>query len=175
MSWTVPITFVDNTVLTSSQMNTYLRDNMLETMPARATTAGSVFVTQSRNQIAERIPTDGYVDTTENIIDSDDYVDVGKGPSVSVQTGTSALIFLSCSTNHTTSGSQMGYSVSGATEIEASNQQAVMIQSTINNVACGVIFQSGLNPGLNTFTAKYGMTKSGTATFLLRRLAVFPF
>lgn len=53
MAWTAPITFV-NGMLPASQLNQMLRDNMNETAPAKATTAGSYFASSGLNSIAER-------------------------------------------------------------------------------------------------------------------------
>lgn len=43
MTWTTPFTFVDGDPLEADDLNTLLRDNMNETEPAKATTAGSYF------------------------------------------------------------------------------------------------------------------------------------
>lgn len=53
MAWTAPITFV-NGMLPASQLNQMLRDNMNETAPAKATTAGGYFASSGVNTIAER-------------------------------------------------------------------------------------------------------------------------
>lgn len=46
MTWTAPRTWVTTELITSSQMNTHVRDNLLETAPAKVTTKGdSVWAT----------------------------------------------------------------------------------------------------------------------------------
>jgi len=51
MSWTAPRTFVTAEVVTASIMNTHVRDNLLETAPAKATAAGDIFVATAANAI----------------------------------------------------------------------------------------------------------------------------
>ena len=67
MAWTAPMTFIANAAITAAQMNTYLRDNLLETMPAKATeTGGAFFVTTGTNQIAERVIKSARVETNQS-------------------------------------------------------------------------------------------------------------
>jgi hypothetical protein len=51
VSWTAPQTFVTGTILTASALNTNLRDNLLETAPAKVTTAGDLVVGTGANAI----------------------------------------------------------------------------------------------------------------------------
>lgn len=55
MAWSTPITAVSGTILTAAQWNTHVRDNLLETMPAKATTADRMFVTTGPNSIAQNV------------------------------------------------------------------------------------------------------------------------
>lgn len=176
MAWTAPCTFRDNSVLTAAQLNTFLRDNMLESMPGRATTAGSVFVGAGRNQIAERVPTAAYISTVSTTTAEGEWQDLAQvGPSVTIRTGAKAFVFISCAISHSVpQGAAMGYAVTGSTEIEPSNERSVMLHSsTALPAGCGVL-QSDLVPGINTFTAKYSILVAGTGTFSLRRIAVVP-
>lgn len=52
MSWVAPRTWVVGEVLTAALLNTHLRDNLLETAPAKATTAGDVFYATAAGAIA---------------------------------------------------------------------------------------------------------------------------
>lgn len=52
MAWTNPKTYVVSAVLTAAEMNTYQRDNMLETAPAKVTTAGDIVYATGANQLA---------------------------------------------------------------------------------------------------------------------------
>jgi hypothetical protein len=52
MAWTAPGTAVGNTLLTAAFWNTHVRDNLLETAPAKATAAGQLFQATAPNAIA---------------------------------------------------------------------------------------------------------------------------
>lgn len=52
MSWTAPRTWVTGEVVTAALMNTHVRDNMLETAPAKAAAAGDTFYATAANAIA---------------------------------------------------------------------------------------------------------------------------
>jgi hypothetical protein len=176
MAWTAPITFVSNTVLTASQLNTYLRDNMLETLPARATTPGGFFVVHGKNQIAEQLPVSAFVPTDESTSETA-YTDLATGgPAVTVNTGTAALVMLNthCQQSNSTAA-WMSYEVGGATSSDAQDNRAVMLQNSSPQRSGMAILHEELTPGSNTFTAKYRMTgTTGTASFQSRRIAVLP-
>lgn len=55
MAWTAPATAVANTFLTAAFWNTQVRDNLLETAPAKAAVAGDTFYATAANAIA-RLP-----------------------------------------------------------------------------------------------------------------------
>jgi hypothetical protein len=80
--------------------------------------------------------------------------------------------------NTTANGAAMGFAVSGATTVAASVNQILYSQSPVGGSsaieasACCPI--SGLNPGSNTFTAKYEAVVGGTASFINRIITVFP-
>jgi hypothetical protein len=93
MAWTAPMTAVDNTIWTSSQWNTHVRDNLLETMAGKATTAGRWFVSTGANAIAERVITQAST-TTSQTTTSASFTDLATvGPAVTVTTGTKAIVF----------------------------------------------------------------------------------
>jgi hypothetical protein len=56
VTWSAPMTAVANSTFTAAQFNQYVRDNLNETAPAKATSAGSYFVADGVNSIAERTP-----------------------------------------------------------------------------------------------------------------------
>jgi hypothetical protein len=184
MVWTAPITFVPNSVLTASQLNTYLRDNMLETMPARSVHAGSHFAVVSRGMIAERTTMSGFVGTDENTT-STDYTDLATpGPTVTASTSVSAVVFLYCQQYAVTGGSPgnggpawMSYEVSGDTQSDASDNRAIEWQQPVDTSgqAWGAaILHADLTPGINTFTCKYRVSGTRTGHWVNRRIAVFP-
>lgn len=98
------------------------------------------------------------------------------GPAVTLDTGTSALVTISCTAKHSGLGVliRMGWAVSGATTLAASDTYAAAVTSPV----AGYYFQmsrtvlySSLTAGSNTFTAKY-YGGSATASFLRRDITV---
>ena len=182
MAWSAPMTAVANSVFTAAQFNTFVRDNLNETAPAKATTAGSHFAVAGVNQIAER-RADGQLDLNSGTTTSTSFTDLDApavaGPSITVTTGPAALVVVHCTlSNSGTGSSRMGYDVSGATSLAAADNRGVGIfgvagASLVAGTTCIHIGGTGLTPGVNTFTAKYRVS-SGTGTFSARRIIVFP-
>jgi hypothetical protein len=178
MAWSTPLTAVSNATLTAAQWNASVRDNLAETAPAKATTAGSIFAGTGANSIAERIPSGDTVGTSQTTT-STSYVDLATvGPSVTVTTGVLAFVFVSCQmTNNTgTIGSFMSFTVSGATTVAATDGSSLVHYPTTAGLpmqATRAVSQ-GLTAGSNTFTAKY-RAAANTGTFSQRGLAVIPF
>lgn len=180
MAWTAPQTWVANAVLTAAQLNTHLRDNLLETMPAKALTEGSIFVTAGANSIVERqIVTDRI--TTSQSTSSTSYTNLATvGPSVSVTTGTGAIVFHSCQVQNSSTGfSTMSWEISGATTRAALDATGIRHDGVSGGnpwkVGSTDILIATLTPGVNTFTAKYKAESATTATFADRFLCVIPF
>lgn len=170
------MTAVASSVFTAAQFNTFLRDNLNETAPAKATTAGAHFAVSGVNEISERIATTEIVLTSETTTSTtfDDLTT--PGPAVTVDTGPNALVIVHASMENTGAGSsRMAYEVSGSTSSAPADNRGIGVQGVAGAVvlASGVTLQTGLTPGSNTFTAKYRVS-SGTGTFLSRRLIVFP-
>ena len=53
--WSAPRTWVTGEIVTASYLNSNIRDNFLETAPAKATAAGDIFVATAVNAI-KRVP-----------------------------------------------------------------------------------------------------------------------
>ncbi|WP_422744365.1 hypothetical protein ACN27B_08760 [Micromonospora sp. WMMD754] len=167
-------------MFTAAQFNTHVRDNLLETAPAKATAAGRIMVTTGPNAIAERVVGSDTVITAQTTA-STLWTDLGTvGPQVTITTGTTALVILSALMSNNTAGAnaQMGVAVSGASSVGANTDNAVIVESS----ASGDLYQvsyafpiTGLTAGTNTFTAKYQVGVGGTGTFQRRRLIVLPF
>lgn len=174
MAWTSPMTFVANSVLTAAQLNTHLRDNLLETAPAKATVSGSLFVGAGANQIVERAIVSDYVAASQSTT-STTYTDLTTvGPQVTVTTGAQALIFLYGSAINTGVGASLiSIDITGASTISAVDNDSVGSSAATGFRATSVYMQTGLTPGSNTFTAKYRVG-SGTGTFQDRRLTILP-
>lgn len=179
MSWTAPMTFVANQVLTAAQLNTHLRDNVLETEVAKAVTIGGYFVATGKNRIAERLVLINRVNTTQGTT-STSYTDLETGgPTLTVNTGSRCFVITSCGKESSVANGKaaMSWEISGATTRPADDQVANSISG------CGLLgpirsanfdLLTTLNPGENTFTCKYKSDSTGTATFRHRMIAVIP-
>lgn len=182
MAWTAPMTFADGTALTAAQLNTYLRDNLNETMTAKATTAGSLFFSTDVNEWAERTPNYMRRNTTFTTA-STTYVDAGDdvGPFVEVTTGTDALVLFAGHIGNTlaNTATYMSYNVGGASSIVSAESQSIRLDgyaaSTGDNYIGAGMFdiRSDLTPGENRFELTYRVD-AGTGSFAYRVLAVIP-
>jgi TPP-dependent 2-oxoacid decarboxylase len=179
MAWTVPITFTAGRTVTASMLNTYLRDNLSELAPHKATTEGSYFVGTAAHTIAERTPQRGFVSTSETTT-STSYTNLATtGPSVTCETGTSAFVFHAVQlANSLSSGlSACSWAISGDTTRAAQDSTSIIIDGAgagQHMRMADVDFLTTLTPGTNTFTEQYKVG-SGTGTFVNRAIMVFPF
>lgn len=188
------MTFVDGSVLTAAQLNTHLRDNLMETMAAKATVASQYFVTNGKNRVIARKAVKNTV-LAQETTDATDYTDLSTvGPSVTVQTGTSVAMFIGCqiklsatqtgyasvrigSANTADDGSVQSNSNNDSTSVEPSDSYAVVLNGGNTDELCGTFhmsFLDTLTPGLNTFTMTYRISGGTAATFFRRRLSVQP-
>lgn len=182
MAWTAPMTAVANTAFTAAQFNTHVRDNLLETAPAKATSGvsnGSILTKSTTNTILWRYPDSNIVSTSQTT-SSTSYVNLStSGPSVTASTGSRVLVWFGCSLrNNSTNSSLMSVAVSGATTIAASDSVAIRNRDgtgsdTELQMSRAYMFTT-LNTGTNTFTAKYRVI-GGTGTFSNRDLIIMPF
>lgn len=179
MVWTAPMTAVANTIFTAAQFNQYVRDNLNQTAPAKATVAGAYFVVDSTNVINQRKCFNSIVSTSQSTATTT-YTDLATaGPGVSVLSGSTALVLITAgvSTDTNNSSAFVGYEISGATSRVAADAEALELDgvtaaNTIRNTAASLA--TGLTPGTNTFTLKY-RAGSNTATFANRQIIVVPF
>jgi hypothetical protein len=183
VAWTAPMTAASNSTFTAAQFNAHVRDNLLETEPAKGTSTDAYFVSTGANTIAQRTP-DSHVINTMQTTTSTTYVGLS-GPTVTVTTGTKALVLYSAGMADTSSNARMVVSVavSGATTIAESDAWAIMTDGMApwgnpnepadqhNRRGAAKIFT--LNAGVNTFTMKYKVG-SGTGRFRSRELIVYP-
>lgn len=175
MTWSAPMTAVANSVYTAAQYNQFVRDNLNETAPAKATTAGSHFAATTLNAIAERISTAAFVATSQNTT-STSYTDLATlGPAVTVTTGPRAWVHIYNANVHSTgtSSTLMSFEISGSTSVSANDNMSVGAATTVGSRAGAGFLVTGLTPGSNTFTCKYRVG-GGTGTFVDRRIAVLP-
>lgn len=179
MTWTAPMTAVAGSVFTAAQFNTFVRDNLLETAPAKATQTGGYFVTSNTNQISERIPWQDEVLASEPT-SSTSFTDLpNAGPAVTVTTGDRAVIVIAARVQNNTVGQSAyaGVEISGASTVAANDNRAVGLSAAAANqlMIASHVSVVTVVPGSNTFTMKYRSTSgAATATFANRRIAVFP-
>lgn len=179
MTWTAPMTAVSGSIFTAAQFNTFVRDNLLETPAAKATTAGSIFATVSAGQIAERIPNRSLIVTSETTT-STSYADLPTvGPQVTVTHGTSALICVTARINVSVNndGGQVGVDISGATTEAASNTHCLRSDASLSNSnrMTAVRLHTTLTPGTSVFKLQYLVALAATGTFSAREIVVIPF
>lgn len=176
MAWTTPVTAVAGTLLTAAQWNASLRDNLLETAPAKATTSGRIFVATGANSIAQREVKQGQV-LSQETTGSTSYTDITTvGPSVTVTTGTLAHVSIQCQMFNSGSSSSnwSSYAISGATT-QASNDQVAI---SCEGAAATQAFKFGgscletVTAGSNTFKQQYRVG-SNTGTFDDRNIIVW--
>src|SRR3954463_9664656 len=105
MTWSAPMTAVAGAPFSAAQFNTYVRDNLNETAPAKATAGGQLFVSTGPNAIAARTPTAATVVTSQTTA-STSYTNLATaGPAVTVTTGTQAIALFKASISNDTSNS----------------------------------------------------------------------
>jgi len=190
MAWTAPRTWVTSEVVTAAHLNAHVRDNLLETAPAKATTNGGIFVATGANAIAERVrgftAGDGnYVGTGSS---DDTYLSLDSGSwgsgatvSVAVTTGTSALVIYganllaqSVATVETT----ISYRITGATSVAVSDVWAVrmtMDSAIFMRSMSRVNLHTGLTAGANTFFLQAKSSDISNARIIRPYLFVLPF
>jgi hypothetical protein len=178
MSWSAPMTAVANSVFSAAQFNQYVRDNLNETAPAKATAAGQFFVSTGTNAIAARLLASAVVPTSQTTT-SNTFTDLTTtGPSVSASTGARALVMFSSSINNsvTNGASSVSVAVTGATAISASTAWRLvsdgLAASNVVRMGTSHLFTT-LSTGTNVFTMKYSVG-SGTGSFGDRELIVLP-
>lgn len=179
MVWTAPMTAVDTAQFSHQEYNMYIRDNLNQMAPAKATAAGQYLVTSGFREIAMRSISDDFI-TTSQTRTSTAYGDLTTvGPTVTVETGDSALVFFAVAMSNSATNAQSSCSVavSGTSTIAAHNHWRIIHDGkAAGNVTrtMGVHrFAAELKPGSNTFTVKYKVA-SNTGTFSRRYLAVMP-
>lgn len=178
MAWSAPITWVGGQVPTAALFNAQLRDNLLETMPAKATQEGQIFVGNGVNSITTRIP-DARYETASQTTTSTSYTDLATtGPSVTVTHGVYAVIFWSARIQNDTlnQDTYMSWAMSGSNTRVAADLYSIRQ----DGVAAGNAWRVGsvdiistMTPGTTTFTSKYRVA-GGTGTFDDRFIGVIP-
>lgn len=173
------MTAVANTAFTAADFNKFVRDNLLCTAPALATTPGSYFCVDSPGSISERQVNSQIVLTSQST-SSLPWTDLATvGPTVTVQTNTVALCFYTASAANATLNEQAGVNIqiTGASNISPLDTPAYWQNAKPTGQgeqSMGVFLYENLTPGSNTFTMKYRAWTAGIATFSKRQIAVLP-
>ena len=124
----------------------------------------------------ERTATTATVATSETTT-SATYTDLATaGPSVTVTTGTAALVYITAEISNTSQvNNHVGYAVSGATTTAASDERNLRVSGAAATVQkMTAVYLASLTAGSNTFKLEY-KTDGGTATFLRRSIIVVTF
>jgi hypothetical protein len=179
MAWTAPRTWTTSEIVTASIMNTHVRDNLLETGPAKASTAGGFIIgTGTANTITERASAGAVADSLRSTT-STSYTDLPDGAhSTTVTTGTRALVYVGAYASNDTGGAEswISFAVSGATTLSAANSNGAGMDFATADEAATISSAKrlvSLTAGSNTFTAKY-RASAGTASFQYRNIWVLP-
>lgn len=179
MAWTAPMTAVANTAFTAAQFNTFVRDNLMETAPAKATDVSSYFVGAGANSIVERFPVEQFIEPAATT-SSTSYADLSGsfGPTVTVDTGTRALVMyrVAMSTNTTGQSCTVSFEVTGDSSVPAQDKRGITIDGVDSGNTlsiAGMDLTDLVTPGTNTFTLKYKVS-GGVGTFSNRQLIVLP-
>ena len=177
MAWSSPMTAVAGNAITDADWNTNVRDNLLQTAPAKATANGGYFVATGANAIAERHIATAFIATAQSSSTAS-FIDLATaGPTVTVDTGSHALVLFKAHVEHTVTNavSAISFQVSGATTISSTFNQSAQVDGVVlgnKPSMCGFKYVS-LTPGTNTFKLQY-YTGAATATFELREIVVIP-
>ena len=183
MAWTVPMTAVSNAVWTSAEWNTYIRDALNETIPAKAENVSDLFFGNGSNGVVTRPGV--LVDTvsTAETLNTTAYSDLATvGPEVTFQknSGQPVTIVFGALLSAATTNSYAIASVelSGATTYAASDNHCLQLDGVAGNnpqrlFSCLRIAGGSLGNGATTVTMKY--RSNASATFSNRFLAVLPF
>lgn len=181
MAWTAPMTAVDGNVFTAAQYNQQIRDNFLETAPAKASGSTGYFVNSGVNAISRRDADSNLVNPGDETTSSVTYTALSTaGPAVTITTGTKAMVMFAARVhcNVANIAAFMSVAVSGATTIAANDSWALQFEddatSTFDRTGVSHLFTT-LNAGSNTFTCQYrSETAANLVTFNQRSLIVIP-
>jgi hypothetical protein len=145
-------------------------------MPLTTYTAGEVLTANSLNSNLQYLDADAIANfvSTSQTTTSTTYADLTTVSSVTVTTGTKALVTISCNAQNVTGGAQvfMSFAISGATTTAASDTYAAWYRNSSNyQTQLSATFPVTLTAGSNTFTTKFRVD-TGTGIFLSRTIAV---
>lgn len=173
MAWSAPMTAVSGSVFTAAQFNLFVRDNLLETAPAKATGGGGVIMTNGANSVVQRTPNSNFTSPV-NTTSSTSYATFASGPDVSLTTGSIVWVFVTATMSNDTAGSSTRMNIQAIGNHTPDETNALIFTSAAANQAhrasC-LIRIDGLTPGVNTFIPVYRVN-ANTGSFANRRVDV---
>ena len=172
MAWSTLPTYVDGDPLTAAMLLA-IAANINETAVAKATTAGYHFVANGTNVVVERAIVSDKI-LTQQTTTSTTYVNLATvGATVTVTTGTHAIISHGCQMFSSGTGScWSSYALTGATTSAADDERAITCEAAASNsFRMGYTELQTLTAGSNVVTQKYRVG-SLTGTFDDRHVAV---
>lgn len=178
MAWTSPLTAVSNAALTAAQWNASVRDNLLETAPAKATGVAAHFVTAGTNTIAQRQAIQDGIDTLESSTATSFGNLATVGPTVTVTCSLAAMAFYGTQINASAANAYgiMSYDCdAGATFASADTNCVMQSGSSASSVnRAGATDLRVMSAASHTFKAEY-RTNGVSIGFLRRRLTILAF
>lgn len=194
MAWTAPITFTNGDPLTAAQLNTFVRDNMLETGPGKSVVRGRMLVTENVNDILERQWVrdyqGGHINQSDITLDrpfpvTEDQEGTEYGPSVTVQHGGTMLLMYDARIQMTAEGPSDAVYAPVIDGQRPQNTHFAVRSGREGGGRWGAWWLWKGEPGLSYVTMAYGISgPTGrtdddgdpvTARYAGRRLTVIPF
>lgn len=182
MAWNAPRTWVTGETPTAAIFNTHVRDNFNQ---FDSVTASGIWVSDGSGPVA-RHPTNSQGNGTQFDFTNTSYLDLdavtggtpGSAISVSVATGTKALVMFRAKLTNDTGGgiTILAYRVSGASTVSASDIDALFYESSAANdtISVGTFdFATSLTAGTNVFELQARVT-AGTGKLQRTELFVLP-
>lgn len=182
MAWTAPITFLDGDPLTAAQLNVFVRDNLNETGPGKATTNSRLLTTSNVNSIEERQWATAYVadsfSATEYFPVTENGDGTEYGPTVTVEHSGRVLVmydaYIRVLVNENGGSAVCGPVFNGSSRDSTTDNVIRTGRESGMRAGSSTIYYG--EPGLLTVTLGYGVSRQGDTTlFSHRRLTAIPF
>lgn len=180
IAWSTPLTATANAALTAAQWNASVRDNLNQTAVAKASGDNQVFVSTGATSLAARTPDIASLNVTYETTTSTTYTSslTTPGPSLTVTTGTAAMVWISCLCRCGSVGvaAHCSYAVTSATTITASDEWCCyhMASTADYSARIGTASMQNLTAGSNIFSMGFKSGTAGTSGFGARAIMVFP-
>jgi hypothetical protein len=182
MSWTAPMTAVDNEPFSAAEYEQYIRQNLLVQAPEQVTAANQIPVVVGPNEIATVTPDATHRGNIANtgdpiIVTATSYVSLGV--SLTVEAYDTVQVNLKCLMRTSTGDNtrRMSVGVSGASTVPPDDSFSLVVggpsSGNMSILTSSLRTMSGLTPGENTFTL-YGKVDTGSASFQYANVGIIP-